>query len=144
MCVRVTESTSTPTTFTTPTASTVSSVTTSPSSFTTGSIVNVLKSSSLMWHHLLCLHFAIFGGIIQYSQIQAAAIEKVDAIGGDNMTIYIEKGNIIIYWKYSAPLVCVTESSAAPTTLTTPTASTVSSVTTSPSSFTTGSIVNIL
>jgi len=47
-----------------------------------------------MWHHLLCLHFAIFGGIIQYSQIQAAAIEKVDAIGGDNMTIYIEKGTL--------------------------------------------------
>ena len=45
-----------------------------------------------MWHHLLCLHLAIFGGIIQCSQIQAAAIEKVDVIGGDNMTIYMEKG----------------------------------------------------
>ena len=56
--------------------------------------MNGLKSSSLMWHHLLCLHFAIFGGNIQYSQIEAAAVEKVDVIGCDNMTIYIEKGTL--------------------------------------------------
>ena len=78
---------------------------------------------------------------IQYSQIQAAAIEKVDVIGGDNVTIYIyRKGNIIIYWKYFALLVFVTESSTAPTTLTTPTARTVSTVTTTPTSFTTGTL----
>jgi len=41
---------------------------------------------------LLCLDFAIFGGIIQCSQKQGAAIEKVDVIGGDSMTMHIEKG----------------------------------------------------
>jgi len=66
-CVCVKESTTTPTTVTSPTAS----------SFSSGTFV--------------CLHFAIFGVIIQYSQIQAAAIEKVDVIGGDNVTIYISK-----------------------------------------------------
>jgi len=46
LCVCVTDSTTTPTTFTIPTASTVSAVTTTPTSFTTGTLVNFIKPSS--------------------------------------------------------------------------------------------------
>jgi len=52
------------TTFTAMTDSTVSTVTTAPIAFTTGTLVNIHKSSSSTRHHLLCLHVAIYGDIV--------------------------------------------------------------------------------
>jgi len=56
------------------------------------------------------------------------------------MMIYNE-GNIIIYWKYPALRVCTTDSTTTATAFTTPTTNTVSTMTASPSSFTTGTLV---
>ena len=141
MCVRVTDSASSATAFTTTTASTDSTVTTTPTSFTTGTLVNFIKSSMSMSHHWF-FYVRQFTVISRYLfTMQADVWYMMDRVNDDNMMIYHES-KIFIYSKYSVLCVCVTDSTT--TTFSTPTASTVSTVTTTPTSFTTGTLVNFI